>query len=53
MIGKELEMKHSEYTVVANRICLLSNNLPQTELKEDENNINAVLFLSNLSLKRK
>lgn len=53
MIGKELQMEHWQYTSFVNRIWLLSNNLPSTELNEDANNINAVLFLNNLSLKRK
>jgi len=53
MIGKELEMITSSYPIISDRICLLSNNLPQTHIKEDENNLHATLFLNNLSLKRK
>lgn len=53
MLGKELQMEHSQYSLVSNRIWLLSNNLPPVELNDDDNNINAVLFLNNLSLKRK
>lgn len=53
MIGKDLQMEHTLYPIFVNRVCLLSNYLPDTELKEDENNINAHLFLNNLKLKRK
>lgn len=53
MIDKELQMESSSYSIVNDRICLLTNNLPPNELKDDDNHITAALFLDNLSLKRK
>lgn len=53
MLGKELQMQESNYELVADRICLLSNNLPSGELKGDSDGLNTVLFLKNLSLNRK
>ena len=53
MIGKEQKMEVESYPIINDRISLLSNNLPQTELKEDYNSMNLMLFLNNLSLRRK
>lgn len=53
MIGREQPMNTESYSSITDRVWLLSNTLPPYELKEDVNNINAVLFLSNLSLLRK
>ena len=49
----ELEMEHYNYSIVDNRIYLLSNNLPQNEINDADNPISSLLFLNNLSLKRK
>lgn len=53
MMSQELEMVESNYEVISNRICLLSNYLPSTNLDDVENPMNARLFMNNLSLRRK
>ena len=52
-MDKEQEQVIGNYALVTDRICLLSNNLPSNELSEQDNGINASLFLNNLSLRRK
>ena len=53
MIGKELQMEVQKYTVITDRICLLSNILPSSEIPEKENPINTSLLIYNLTLRRK
>ena len=53
MIGKELKMEVERYNIVDDRISLLSNILPSNELKEEHSSMNWMLFLSNLTLRRK
>lgn len=46
-------MEHDNYSIVNNRIWLLSNKLPHKEMSDTDNDISSLLFLNNLSLKRK
>lgn len=46
-------MEVEKYGVVNDRISLLSNILPPGELKDVENDMNKILFLSNLILRRR
>ena len=46
-------MEHCSNSLVANKIWLLTNNLPETDIDEVDNSLSNKLFLENLSLKRK
>lgn len=49
----ELEMEHCSNSLVTNKICLLTNNLPESDLNDVDNSLSTKLFLENLTLKRK
>lgn len=53
MIGKELQMEVQKYTILDDRVSLLSNILPPTELKQDQSDMHSLLLLSNLVLRRR